>query len=60
MIQWEASVDSQKERDRMHLIGQNLAAMSSEDEKAAYILWKQLEGPRASLSKEHTTDERER
>jgi len=41
----------------VQVIGWNLAAVSNEAEKAAEMLWKELEGLRACLDEECTGDE---
>ena len=60
MIEWEFSVDKQKEAEHVQVIGWNLAAMSKEDEKAAEKLFKELEGQRARVDEECTGDEVDR
>jgi len=60
VMEWELMVNHQEEVDLVQVIGWNLAAMSTEDEKTAEKLWKELEGQRARLEEECTGDEVER
>jgi len=60
VIEWEFSVNKQEEADHVQVVGWNLAAMTNEDEKAAEMLWIELEGQRARLDEVFTGDELER
>jgi len=57
LIELEFSIEKQEEADNVQVIGWNLAAMAKEDEEAAEILWKELDGERGHLDQECTGDE---